>query len=196
MPLSNDRLIVQPEMDPKEAFQACQREWTRASVDKKHPFRFLILSTIAVGEPRSRYVVLRKYDSNRFFLFTDARSEKVEELRKNPKASLLFYHPKKGLQTRVRVDILIHHQNEIAEELWTTVQGHGQLAYGSKLAPGSIIDSYQEAFDWPEKITDEHFAVIEASAIELDILQLNRSEHLRFRARLHQGEWQVERCTP
>jgi pyridoxamine 5'-phosphate oxidase len=68
----------------------------------------------ADGWPAARIVLLKRFDADGFCWFTDYRSEKGEQLRRNPKAELLFYW--RGLERQVRirghVEPLDHTQSE------------------------------------------------------------------------------------
>ena len=65
----------------------CKEQWIKAKHNKKHPFRFFTLATIASeGSPHLRTVVLRDFDSETlsFTIYTDLRSRKVLELEQDP----------------------------------------------------------------------------------------------------------------
>lgn len=56
--------------DPKnEIFTTISHELHRGSLDRKHPFRFVVLSSSTENEVESRYVVLRKVGQDLHFFF-------------------------------------------------------------------------------------------------------------------------------
>ena len=141
--------------------------------------------------------MLREYASDdRMLFYTDARTPKVAEVRQHAGASLLFYHPQKGLQIRVEGMINLHQDNSLGREHWTRVEGIGRRAYTPHLEPGKIIDSPDLAHKWPEEMSDEHFAVLEFVPHTFDLLQLNRLEHLRLGMQKGEEGWEMNWLAP
>ena len=68
-----------------------------------------------------RIVVLRKSDqSNNLLQFhSDIRSDKINKLKNNKNASMLFYDKEEKIQVRLKVECLINHNNEITKESWS-----------------------------------------------------------------------------
>lgn len=191
-------MLIKKEYSYDTSFQAIKHELHRGVLDKKHPFRFVVLSTIGVHGPDSRYTVLRAVDEGlHFFIYTDSRSEKVKELQAQPFAALLFYHPKKRFQVRIQVKSLIHHQNDIAQQHWKKVQGEGRKAYNSILSPGTSIEIPDEAFAWNENLDDfSFFTVLELIPSSIELLQLNALEHLRIKFTAVNDQWSGQWLAP
>jgi pyridoxamine 5'-phosphate oxidase len=61
-----------------------------------------------------RIVVLRKSDqTNKLVQFhSDIRSDKIEKLEKNKKASMLFYDKEEKIQVRLKVECIINHKKQ------------------------------------------------------------------------------------
>ena len=155
-------------------------ELRKGSAQKKHPFRNVVLSTLNQESARSRWVVFRKLtQENHFLIYTDARSEKVAELKENQNCSLLFYHNRQGLQIRLNGRAQIHHDNEWTRKYWPGVQGSAIKSYTSLSAPGSPIHTIEEGYHWTETPSDQYFNIIEFSPNEIDVLQLDRDGHIR-----------------
>ena len=55
----------------------------------------------ADGAPSARIVLLKGFDQRGFVFFTDSRSRKGEELKRNPRAALVFYWPELERQVRI-----------------------------------------------------------------------------------------------
>ena len=59
-------------------------ELGKGASKKKHPFKNVVLTTINEELPMSRWVVFRKLTSEQnLFIYTDSRTEKIKDLRKN-----------------------------------------------------------------------------------------------------------------
>ncbi|MFB0908405.1 MAG: pyridoxamine 5'-phosphate oxidase family protein, partial [Spirosomataceae bacterium] len=84
--------LILPQHQLEEIPQIIFAELRKGTVQKKHPFRNVVFGTVAEKHPKSRWVVFRKLTENqRFLIFTDSRSGKAAELKKNNSCSLLFY---------------------------------------------------------------------------------------------------------
>lgn len=191
-------MLIEKGYSKQEVFSALKHELHRGALDKRHPFRFVVLSTLGGDGVDSRYVVLRSIDEAlHFFIFTDSRSEKIKELKANPHASLLFYHSQKRVQVRVQVNSVIHQQNETVKYRWESVQGEARKAYQSILSPGIPIEDPEDAFSWNENLADfSFFSVIELIPTSIELLQLNGLEHLRIRFTYFDGDWTGQWLAP
>ena len=71
-----------------------------------------------------RIVVLRKSDqkNNIVQFHSDIRSDKIEKLKKNSKAAMLFYDKEEKIQVRLKVECVINHDNDITKESWSKTQ--------------------------------------------------------------------------
>ena len=110
---------------PKEIWQTVLHELHRGALDPKHPFRYLTVATVGSQFPQVRTVVLRQFTADlEFLVYTDVRSSKVQELLEVPRVSLLFYHPKKQVQVRIKALAKIHVGDEFAQAHWVKVSEH------------------------------------------------------------------------
>ena len=91
-----------------------------AVTNRASPFRIPVFMCAHQDEIDGRIVVLRKSDreNNLLQFHTDLRSPKVDILKKNKKASLLFYDKEEKIQLRVKVECEINNQNSTTEESW------------------------------------------------------------------------------
>lgn len=180
-----------------EAWKDIRHEIHRGALDSKHPYRFITLTTLGKDQIHSRWVVLRQVDDDlKLYIYSDYRTDKIRDIEERSLTQILLYHDKKKLQIRMQGDATVHHQNELARSHWKNVQGIGKRAYTPLIAPGSPIEAPEDAHQWPENYTDEHFSVVTFEPIELDILQLNRMEHLRARFRKSENEWNKSWIAP
>jgi pyridoxine/pyridoxamine 5'-phosphate oxidase len=183
--------LLTPEQSQKEMLQAVLDELRKGAVQKKHPFHKLVLSTIKGDQAESRWVVFRKLTTeNHFLIFTDARSEKVEELRQNPNVTLLFYHPRQGLQVRINGEAQLHHNDELTDTYWPGVKGSpGAKSYQTVQAPGEPISTIHEGNSTKPELNDKHFMLIEVVPHHIEALQLDRVEHIRVRFERASNAW-------
>ncbi|TDQ17531.1 pyridoxine/pyridoxamine 5'-phosphate oxidase [Algoriphagus boseongensis] len=183
-------MLIDSKNTISEIWDTLAHELYRGALDPKHPFRYLNLGTMGEEFPEVRTVVLRKVDQDlNFYIFTDSRSEKIKSLEENPKVALHFYHPQKRVQIRIQSETEIHHQDELAKDLWKRVQGEAQKAYASILPPGKEIENPEQAWDWPDAIDDQNFTVLKFIPQTLEVLQLNGLTHLRLRFSKEGKDW-------
>jgi pyridoxine/pyridoxamine 5'-phosphate oxidase len=122
-------------------------------------------------------------------VFTDARSSKIEQLSSCADTVLLFYHPTKRTQIKVKGISTIKRNDEVTATMWAKIQGDSRKAYNQILAPGSDLQNPEEAFELDEQMTDSNFAVIRISPVEIEALQLDGTEHLRIQFKLEEKGW-------
>jgi pyridoxine/pyridoxamine 5'-phosphate oxidase len=190
-------MMITQDLHLNEVLKLSISEIKRGSVDKNHPFKYVVLSTQDGVEVHSRYVVLRSIDEyDNVYFFTDERSHKTSEIRINPHVGLLFYHPRKRVQIRISGIAQLHHEDEVSNSFWDTVSGQQKLSYGSSLTPGHEIKEPGEAFHWPDEITSENFCVIKVFISEIEVLQLNRDQHLRARFQRDGTAWKGNWLVP
>ena len=170
--------------------QQIWKELGRASVDRHHAWRTPVLATVGCdGSPNARTVVLRKVDASQHTLcfHTDARSAKVSELVKEPKAVFVFWSARLNWQLRVKAEISISTEGPKLQTLWQRVQQPPSAAdYMASAAPGT---ERPEGYRTAQILSgDHHFAVLNARVLEIDWLELGHGGHRR--ARLSAETWQ------
>ena len=91
-----------------------------AVTNRGSPFRIPVFMSSDNNEIDGRIVVLRKSDreNNLLQFHTDLRSPKVNILKNNNNASLLFYDKEEKIQLRVKVECEINNQNSVTEKSW------------------------------------------------------------------------------
>ena len=91
-----------------------------AVTNRGSPFRIPVFMSSDNNEIDGRIVVLRKSDreNNLLQFHTDLRSPKVNILKNNNNASLLFYDKEEKIQLRVKVECEINNQNSVTETSW------------------------------------------------------------------------------
>ena len=186
-------MLVTATDTPAKIWQNLLHELHRGALDPKHPFRYLTLATSGGQFPEVRTVVLRQLTVDfQFLVFTDFRSSKVQELATTPQVSLLFYHPRKQLQVRIKALAAVHSQDELADSLWAPISEKRRTEYQSKLSPATRILTPREG--WVISEDRSFFSVIKFSPQSIDVLQLSREGHLRLQYDLDskwEGTWLV-----
>ena len=140
-----------------------------------------------------RIVVLRKSDqSNNLVQFhSDIRSDKIEILKKNPNASMLFYDKDEKIQVRLKVNCLINHKNEITKTSWDKTQHISRKCYLVDKGPGTVSDvptsglkPELDNFDYTKEQSEEgykNFTVIQCNIKSIEWLYLAAKGHRRAR---------------
>ncbi|WP_226388926.1 pyridoxamine 5'-phosphate oxidase family protein [Penaeicola halotolerans] len=181
--------LIKPEDSLETIFNTIKHELHRAYLDKKHPFRYVNLATVGVDGVHQRLVVFRELSEDlKLTIYTDIRSEKVVDINFNPRVSLLLYHPQKQVQIRMEGHAGIHHRDELTHDRWQRVQGDARKSYGTILAPGTGIK--QSTYD--DYLTEnegQYFAVISIQISTVELLQLNRGEHIRVKYEKSATNW-------
>jgi pyridoxamine 5'-phosphate oxidase len=164
-----------------------------AVTNRASPFRIPVFMCTHQDEIDGRIVVLRKSDrdNNLLQFHTDFRSPKVEVIKKNNKASLLFYDKEEKIQLRVKVDCTVNNQNSTTKESWKKTQHISRRCYLTDSPPGtssvnptSGMISKLEDFDYSMDQSEEgykNFTVIQCKIKSVEWLYLAAKGHRRAR---------------
>tara|TARA_Y100001958_G_C21156651_1_gene491523 strand:- start:510 stop:1109 length:600 start_codon:yes stop_codon:yes gene_type:complete len=162
-----------------------------AVVNRSSPFRIPVFICANQNDIDGRIVVLRKSDKNSDVLqfHTDLRSPKVDILKKNKNASLVFYDKEEKIQLRVKVACEINNKNSVAEVAWKKTQHISRRCYLTDNAPGSVSEnptsgmiSKLEDFDYTMEQSEkgyENFTVIKCKIKSIEWLYLAAKGHRR-----------------
>lgn len=168
----------------------------RLGVSKKgHPFRYFTFGTAgAGGSPDLRTVVLRQVTEDfKLRIYTDGRSQKVSQLKKNNTVSLLFYHPKKLLQIKITGEVRqITDQDEL-KKYYSGVQPSSRKDYTTVQAPGSELSNPDEVAYLD---TINYFTILEINPNHLEFLQLKRPNHIRIAFSKIEEDWKGQFINP
>ena len=179
--------------EPQDIRQQIWKELGRASVDRHHEWRTPVLATVGCdGSPNARTIVLRKVDSNQQTLcfYTDARSAKVSEITKEPKAVLAFWSGRLNWQLRVKVEISVATDGPEIQALWQRIQQSASAAdYMASASPGT---ERPEGYSSAQTLSDDHhFALLNAQVLQMDWLELGRGGHRRASMSADTWQWLV-----
>ena len=162
-----------------------------AVTNRGSPFRIPVFMCAHQDLVDGRIVVLRKSDRENSLLqfHTDLRSPKVDILKKNNKASLLFYDKEEKIQLRVKVDCEINNQNSTTEESWKKTQHISRRCYLTDNPPGTVSEnptsgmiSKLEDFDYSMEQSEDgfkNFTVILCRIKTIELLYLAAKGHRR-----------------
>ena len=138
-----------------------------------------------------RIVVLRKSDqqNNLVQFHSDIRSDKIEKLKKNPKASMLFYDKEEKIQVRLKVECSINHNNTITKKSWSKTQHISRKCYLVDNGPGTEsdiptsglkpeLDNFEFTMEQSEK-GYKNFTVIQCKIKSIEWLYLAAKGHRR-----------------
>ena len=152
-----------------------------------------------------RIVVLRKSDqhNNTVQFHSDIRSDKIEKLKKNPKAAMLFYDKEEKIQVRLKIECVVNHNNDITEESWSKTQHISRKCYLVDNGPGSEseiptsgLKPELDNFDYTKEQSEEgykNFTVIQCKIkfIEWQYLAAKGHRRARFDLENNKDTWLV-----
>ena len=161
--------------------------------DRGSQFRIPVFSCGNNDNIESRIVVLRKSDENNNIVqfHSDIRSDKINILKKNPKASFLFYDKELKIQVRLKVEAIINHDNDVTKQSWEKTQHISRKCYLVDNGPGTISDEptsglkpEHDNFDYTKEQSEEgykNFTVIQCKINSIEWLYLAAKGHRRAR---------------
>ncbi len=110
-----------------------------AARPSRTPFTVLQLATSGLdGAPKVRCVILRGADAERgaVSVFTDLRSAKIEEMRHEPRVSLVGYDADAGFQIRLEGKAAIDAEGPEKAAAWAACRSHTALSSSIRCLPG------------------------------------------------------------
>ena len=189
--------IILPNNTLREIPSIIFSELRKAASKKKHPFKNVVLTTVKEQNPLSRWVIFRKLTMEQNLLvYTDSRSEKIKNLRKNSNSGLLFYNNRQGLQIYFNAVSTIHQKNELTKKYWQGIVGKSSENYTTVNPPGSPINSIDKGHITDKDLNDKHFSIIEFKPVNMKILQLSRDGHIRVNFVKINNEWEGSFIVP
>ncbi|MBN3731192.1 pyridoxamine 5'-phosphate oxidase family protein [Burkholderia sp. Tr-20390] len=194
-----------PDSTSESLAQTYERLWSclESGVSaQRSPFTTLQAATLGVdGAPKVRTIVLRQVSrADRVLSFhTDARSEKVAELRRDPRIALVANDLDALVQIRVEGAASICDDEAQRRAVWQASRPHTLLLYRAPLPPGTPVAS-PEAAHVPASqgaaSTDDgydNFCLLHVTVTRIDWLELARTGHRRAVFDLHErgyeGRW-------
>lgn len=142
--------------------------------DPEAPARTLALAT---DGPSVRLVILRAADreAGTLTFYTHARSAKIAELGRSPRAELLLWDPAAMLQGRLAADITM---SPGSPELWSSLTQGARLNYATDPLPGTLLSDPDAARPSPRP---DLMTILTATVRTIDLLHLGALPHARAR---------------
>ena len=154
------------------------------------------IPTFICGDQSSfdgRIVFLRKSDQKNILVqfHSDIRSDKIEKLKKNPNAAMLFYDKDEKIQVRLKVECTVNHNNNVTKESWSKTQHISRKCYLVDNGPGTESDiptsglkPELDNFEFTMEQSEEgykNFTVIQCKIKTIEWLYLAAKGHRRAR---------------
>ncbi len=164
-----------------------------AVTDRSSPFRIPVFVCGDQSDLDGRIVVLRKVDNknNLVQFHSDIRSDKIEKLKNNSKAAMLFYDKEEKIQVRLKVECIVNHNNNITKESWSKTQHISRKCYLVDNGPGTESDTPTSGlkpeldnFEFTMEQSEEgykNFTVIQCKIKNIEWLYLAAKGHRRAR---------------
>jgi pyridoxine/pyridoxamine 5'-phosphate oxidase len=167
------------------------RDLEAAAENQASPFRTPVLGTTNLFECAMRVVVLRQADAAKRELvcYSDARAQKVHQLKLCEQGHWLFHDPVRRMQLRISAHTMVHQNDAIALAHWAKTPLAHRRNYCANQPPGSDIHAPGDAIS-PElkspKVTAkqleqgyENFAVLVSTVDQIEFLQLADEGNVR-----------------
>lgn len=168
--------------------------WSRLDAgvrEDHHAFRNAYVATACDdGTPALRTVVLRRADRARQTIdfHTDARSDKVSQLRGLPQVTWLFWDASDKVQARLHSTATLHTDDAVADEEWAKLSERTQSTYRTTRPPGDALDAMPRKP--PTAGTGrEHFMVVRCAVYGIDWLCLHPEGHRRAQFHDDRATW-------
>ncbi|VBB15895.1 pyridoxamine 5'-phosphate oxidase family protein [Burkholderia stabilis] len=194
-----------PDSSSESLARTYDRVWSclEAGVSvQRSPFTMLQAATLGIdGAPKVRTIVLRQVSrADRVLSFhTDARSEKVAELRRDPRMSIVANDLDSLVQIRAEGVAAICDDEAQRRAIWQSSRPHTLLLYRAPLPPGTPVESPEDAHvDGTAPTGDgyENFCLIHMTITRIDWLELARAGHRRAVFDLHEGGYEGRWIAP
>ena len=161
--------------------------------NRASPFRIPVFICGNQNDFDGRIIVLRKSDqSNNLIQYhSDIRSDKIDKLKKNKNASMLFYDKEEKIQVRLKVECVINYNNKITKESWLKTGHMSRKCYLVDKGPGtesktptSGLKPELDNFEFTMEQSEEgykNFTVIQCKIKSIEWLYLAAKGHRRAR---------------
>ena len=169
---------------------------------QRSPFTMLQAATLGLdGAPKVRTIVLREVSRTAHVLsfHTDVRSEKVAELRRDPRISIVANDLDALAQIRAEGVASICDDEAQRRAIWASSRPHTLLLYRAPLPPGTPISSPEDAhIDDAASTGDgyDNFCLIHMTITRIDWLELARAGHRRAVFELNESDYEARWIAP
>ena len=147
--------------------------------DPRHPFHWPAVATVDGDRPAVRTVVLRSFDpeARTATFHTDARSAKIDQLRRDPRVDMHAYDNLARLQIIIIASAELHHADDLSRAEWLGVTPKSRATYALPLPPGVVIPADDpvaalEPVEDVDSVAYENFTAVVCKVTEIEILEL------------------------
>ncbi len=157
------------------------------------------------GMPSARIVLLKHFDAEGFCWYTDYRSHKGQDLAENPQAALMFYWP--ALERQVRICGAVERLAAESAQSYFSERPLGSRLSAAASHQSAVVDSRATLEARVEQLRTlyadgqvpkpEHWGGYRLRPVVFEFWQGRESRlHDRFRYRLQDTNWVIERLQP
>ena len=164
---------------------------TSAISDRNSEFRTPVFICGNDNDLDGRVVVIRKASQQNNFIqyHSDIRSSKIEKIKKNLNCSILFYGKQEKIQLRLKVECMVHFNDEVTKESWQKTGHISRKCYLVTNGPGtesemptSGLDDKFDNFNYTKEESEtgyKNFCVIRCKVKSIEWLYLAAKGHRR-----------------
>ena len=173
--------------------------------DRGSPFRIPVFISGNQNDFDGRIVVLRKSDRENNFIqyHSDIRSDKIDKLKANKNAAMLFYDKEEKIQVRLKVECIVNHENDITKKSWLKTGHMSRKCYLVDNGPGTEseiptsglkpeLDNFEFTMEQSE-VGYRNFTVIKCKIKSMEWLYLAAKGHRRasFDLETNKNTWLI-----
>ena len=190
--------------DLDEILAESWRRLGRGVADRHSGFHHPTVASLGLdGRPRLRIVILRGADAGarQLRFHTDRRSEKVQELQRDPRIGLVFYDAAAKIQLRIDGKATLHTDDTVADAAWDASRLFSRQCYGILPGPGTPLAAsgdfaLPDASDMGTAPGRANFCAVTVAVESLEWLYLAASGHRRARFSWEGGALTATWLTP
>ena len=170
------------------------------SIKKNIPFNCPAFATLNKKTINIRTMILRHVDKEKKFLrfYTDKRSSKVKDIKKNNNVSIYFYDIKKRIQLICLGICYLENNTSNSMAIWKTLNQYSKTNYNSSAKPGTIIinNNNNKKLELNDKKSFSNFTLINVKIKSIEWLRLSRKNNKRAlfkykNKKFIEGKWLV-----
>ncbi len=189
--------------DPLEQFDIWYKEAVTSRIKYADAF---VLSTVADDKaPSSRVLLYKGRTGNGFKFYTNMNSKKGKELEKNNRASMCFWWNE--VERQVRIEGVVENLKDEESDLYFKTRPRGSQLGAWASDQSNVLESreeldrlyrhYDKKFTGTEVPRPEHWKGYMLTAEGFEFWQGRKNRlHDRFRYRLEDHKWVIERIAP
>ena len=184
--------------DAADLFETIRHALSDAATSPGNGFTLMNVATIGRdGGPRARFVILRDFSRSPDCIgfATHAQSEKVVEIRANPRIAATCYDRESSVQLRLEGVATVIEDDAERWRAWQRLAPHSRQQYVSQVVPGEPLEDPRNLPADPSTAY-QRFAWIRLELRHLDWLDLSADPHQRWQFARRDNGWVGHRIVP